>query len=168
MMLYFQYDPLNVLWFLHIATFSMMPLLVLDQLVFPTIILTFIYLMLVRITIQWVCNEKTSSPYWDVLSLSSLNDNKLLIGVFYLSTFVGCTSLIAGHTFIRPPDSLPFLFPLLTSVFSCVHFVLFFIYFNYRQIFGGAIRNINNEQRVTRKTNTNKTSTVIKKKQKNL
>lgn len=166
-MLYFQFDPLCVLWFLHIATFSMMPLLALDQLVFPTIVLTFIYLSLVRITIQWVSDENTTSPHWDILSLSSISDNKLLIGLFYLSTFFGCSSLLAGQALVRPPVSLPFLFPLLISAFSCVHFVLFFIYFNYRQIFGGATIQIDIAQRVTRTTNTNK-STAVNKKKKNL
>lgn len=163
-MLYFQFEPLCVLWFLHIATFSMMPLLALDRLVFPTIVLTFIYLMLVRITIRWVTDEKISSTPWDVLSLSSLSDNKLLIGVFYLSTIFGCSSLLAGQFFVRPPDSLPFLFPLLISAYSCGHFVLFFIYFNYRQIFGGEFVKIDTAQRVTRKTKSNKTSAVNKKK----
>lgn len=135
-MLYFRLEPLHALWFLHVATFSMMPLLDLDHLVFPTIVLTFIYLMLIRITIQWITNAEISSPKWDVLSLSSICDHKLLVGLFYLSTIVGCSSLVIGQHFVQPPKSLPFLFPLLTSAYSCGHFVVFFAYFNYRQIFG--------------------------------
>lgn len=135
-MLYFRFEPLHALWFLHVATFSMMPLLTLDHLVFPTIVLTFIYLMLVRITIRWITNDETSSPKLDVLSLSSISDNKLNVGFFYLSTIVGCSSLVIGQIFVQPPESLPFLFPLLTSAYSCGHFVAFFVYFNYQQIFG--------------------------------
>lgn len=153
-MLYFRLDPLSSLWFLHIATFSMLPLLALDQLIFPTVILTFIYLILVRVAIRWSIDGKISGvPLWDVLSLNSISDNKLFIGIFYLSSFVGCSLLVVGQLFIRPPSSLPFLFPLLISAYSCVHFVLFFIYFNIRQIFGGATVKIDTiQQRVTRKT----------------
>lgn len=160
-MLYFQSDPLCVLWFLHIATFSMWPLLAIDQLIFPTIVLTFIYLMLVRIAALWTTDAKVSAPLWDVLSLSSISDNKLFIGVFYLSTLVGCSSILVGQVIVRPPESLPFLFPLLISAYSCAHFVLFFIYFNFRQIFGGGAVDI--EQRVTHKAKTNKTNVKKKK-----
>lgn len=134
-MLYFPNDPLCVLWFLHIATFSMLPLLALDQLVFPTVILTFVYLMLIRISILWMADKRLPSSQWDILSLSCICDSKLLISLFYLSSIFGCVSLLFVQTFIRPPVSLPFLFPLLNSAYSCAHFVLFFIYFNYKQIF---------------------------------
>lgn len=161
-MLYFQTDPLCVLWFLHIATFSMLPLLALDRLIFPTVILTFIYLMLVRIAILWIANDTKQSPQWDILSLSRISDSKFLIGLFYLSNLFGCTSLLFAQTFIRPPVSLPFLFPLLNSAYSCVHFVLFFIYFNYRQItFSSAPGGI-------QKTKHNKTNVPKKKAKKNL
>lgn len=160
-MLYFQTDPLCTLWFLHIATFSMLPLLALDQLIFPTIILTFIYLMLIRIAILWIADGKNQSPQWDILSLSSINDNKLLIGLFYLSSLFGCITLLCAQLFIRPPVSLPFLFPLLNSAYSCVHFVLFFIYFNYRQMFSSK------SHATTQSIKHNKTN-VSKKKQKNL
>lgn len=153
-MLYFQSDPLCVLWFLHIATFSMLPLLALDRLIFPAIMLTFIYLMLIRIAIVWVASGKNQSPQWDILSLSSISDNTFLIGLFYLSSLFGCISLLFAQLFVRPPVSLPFLFPLLNSAYSCVHFILFFIHFNYRQIFCSNTHN--------------KTNVVSKKKKKNL
>ncbi|XP_031624876.1 probable dolichyl pyrophosphate Man9GlcNAc2 alpha-1,3-glucosyltransferase isoform X2 [Contarinia nasturtii] len=156
-MLSIRSEPLCALWFLHIATFSMLPLLALDQLICPTIILTYIYLMLIRITIRWPTNdstEKITAPIWDVLSFTSISDNKLFVGLFYLSSFVGCPLLVVGQLFIRPPDTLPFLFPLLISAYSCIHFVLFFIYFNIRQIFfGGATHQFDTIQRVIQKTN---------------
>lgn len=161
-MLYFRSDPLCTLWFLHIATFSMLPLLSLDQLIFPSVVLTFTYLSLIRVAIQWSINteKRSTTPIWDVLSLSNINDNKLFISSFYLSSFVGCSLLVVGQVFVRPPNSLPFLFPLLISAYSCVHFVVFFIYFNIRQIFGGATVKIDTVQRVTRKT----THTLVSKK----
>lgn len=159
-MLHFRTEPLGALWFLQIATISMLPLLALDQLVFATIVLTFVYLVLIRITILWLSEEKASAPLWDVLSLSSISDNKLFICLFYLSTFVACPSLLIGQAFIQPPQALPFLFPLLLSAFSCGHFVLFFIYFNIRQIFYGQIDSV---QGVTQKTNKAKSKSEKKK-----
>ena len=34
---------------------------------------------------------------------------------------------------VKPPVNLPDLFPVLVSVYSCLHFLLFLIYFHYRQ-----------------------------------
>lgn len=133
-MLYFPTEPLFSLWFLQIATFSMLPLLVLDQLVLPFVSLIIIYLTLIHIVVKKTHALNILSPTWDILSLNHIHDNKLIICLFYLSTLVGCTTLLIGQMFIKPPESLPFLFPLLVSAYSCVHFVLFFIYFNYRQI----------------------------------
>lgn len=164
-MLYIRSDPLCSLWFLHIATFSMLPLLAVDELIFPTVILTFIYLILIRIAILWSTDDEiTSTPIWDVLLLNSICDNKLFVGLFYLSSFVGCSSLLIGQVFVRPPESLPFLFSLLISIYSCVHFVLFFIYFNFRQIFGEATIQIDTVQRVTRTMKSYRTNAVNKKK----
>lgn len=163
-MLYFPTDPLFVLWFLQMATFSMMPLLALDQLVFPTVILTFIYLMSIRIAILWIADNKNPSPQWDILSLGSISDSKLLIGLFYLSGLFGCMSLLFAQMFIRPPVTLPFLFPLLNSAYSCVHFVMFFIYFNYRQIFSGTF--VETTQRVNRKIKHSKT--IVPKREKKI
>lgn len=159
-MLYFRLDPLCTLWFLHIATFSMLPLLVLDQLVYATVILTIIYLALIRVSIRWsISDEKiTPQPLWDVLSLSRLSDNNILIGIIYMSSFVGCSLLVVAQLFMRPPNTLPFLFPLLISAYSCAHFVLFFVYFNIRQIFGGATLKGDTIQRVIHKTS-NKVAT---------
>lgn len=123
--------------------------------------------MLVRITILWTTNEKITAPIWDVLSLSTISDNVVFIGLFYLSTLVGCSLLVLGQMFVPPPKSLPFLFPLLVSAYSCVHFALFFVYFNIRQIFGGVTsssKKTNTVQRVNSKTQSNKTNSKNKKK----
>lgn len=117
----------------------MLPLLVVDRLVLPVVALTLVYLLLIRLIIALMSSgsRKTIlSPIWDMLSLSTINDNKLIICLFYLSTFIGCGLLFVGLLFVSPPKSLPFLFPLLISAYCCVHFVLFFIYFNYQQLFG--------------------------------
>lgn len=134
-MLYFITEPILCLWFLQIASFSMLPLFVLDELILPFILLTVIYLILIRIVVCLSTKPKhTLSPTWDLLSFCYINDNKLIICLFYLSTFVGCSLLLLCQLVVKPPKSLPFLIPLLISTYCCLHFVGFFIYFNYRQL----------------------------------
>lgn len=156
-MLYFGTEPLISLWFLQIASFSMLPLLVLDQLVWSFVSLTVIYLALIRLVSMH--SKQILSPKWDVLSLKLISESsELVVCLFYLSTFVGCGLLLLGQQFIKPPDKLPFLFPLLISAYSCVHFVAFFIYFNYRQLVGAVIElDPTNKQRLKiTKTSSNK------------
>lgn len=126
---------------MQIASFSMLPLLVLDQLVWAYVSLTVIYLILIRLVLALTMHSKQIlSPKWDVLLLKYIVDNELIICLYYLSTFVGCALLLLGQQFIKPPPKLPFLFPLLISTYSCIHFVAFFIYFNYRQLTGAAVK----------------------------
>lgn len=117
----------------------MLPLLTLDRLILPVVVLTGIYLLLIRLIIVLTStnDHPTSklSSKWDVLSLNTISDNKSIIALFYLSTFVGCGSLLVGQLFVKPPKSLPFLLPLLISVYCCAHFVIFFLYFNHQQLF---------------------------------
>ncbi|XP_017883344.1 dolichyl pyrophosphate Man9GlcNAc2 alpha-1,3-glucosyltransferase isoform X1 [Ceratina calcarata] len=52
--------------------------------------------------------------------------------LFYCSILgVVILSLISG--FLKPPAKYPDLFPLLISVYSCGHFIVFYLYFNYKQ-----------------------------------
>lgn len=159
-MLYFNSEPLISLWFLQIASFSMLPLLALDQLVWTYVSLTVIYLVLIRLVLTLTMHSKQMlSPKWDVLSLKHIVDSELTICLYYLSTFVGCALLLFGQQFIKPPQKLPFLFPLLISAYSCIHFVAFFVYFNYRQLAGVAVKfESTNKQRakVTKISNKNK------------
>lgn len=52
--------------------------------------------------------------------------------MFTLS-MAGCGVLTFLNVAIKPPQHLPDLFPLLTSVYSCIHFLCFLLYFNYKQ-----------------------------------
>lgn len=156
-MLYFNSEPLICLWFLQIASFSMLPLLVLDQLVLAYVSLTIIYLVLIRIILALsMHSKKILSPKWDVLSLKHIFDSELIISFYYLSTFVGCTLLLLGHQIIEPPQKLPFLFSLLISAYSCFHFVAFFIYFNYRQLAGAIVESTHKQRAKGTKTLSNK------------
>lgn len=159
-MLNFSSEPVISLWFLQIASFSMLPLLVLDQLVWTYVSLAVIHLALIRLVVASTMHSKQIlSPKWDVLSLKHIVDSELIICLYYLSTIVGCTLLLLGQQFIKPPQKLPFLFPLLISAYSCIHFVAFFIYFNYRQLAGAAVK-----LKSTNKQQVKGTATINKKK----
>lgn len=132
--LHAPHEPLMCLWFLQIATFSMLPLLVVDKLVLAYVCTNLIYLLLIRLVLA---AETTTRPKedakWDVLLLSRISDNRLLHVVFYASSLIGCAALAICHLFVPAPKRFPHLFPLLISVYCCCHFSLFLCYFNYRQ-----------------------------------
>ncbi|XP_057336719.1 dolichyl pyrophosphate Man9GlcNAc2 alpha-1,3-glucosyltransferase [Microplitis mediator] len=54
---------------------------------------------------------------------------------FFYSSIVGIFLLSLVIRFVDPPRRFPDLFPLFISVYSCGHFLLFFVYFNIKQIF---------------------------------
>ena len=98
-------------WFLMISTFSMFPLMILDRLVIGYFGLQIFYLVI----FQLLFNISTNM----VVKLS-------IFGTFIISLI----------TLVFPvPKRLPFLFPLIISMYSFVHFLYFFIYFNYLQLF---------------------------------
>lgn len=47
---------------------------------------------------------------------------------------LGMVALTVGSLAVKPPVHLPDLFPVLVSVYSCLHFLLFLVYFHYRQL----------------------------------
>lgn len=133
----FSLDPLICLWFLQIATFSMTPLLIKDGLLFSYVLTNVLYLLIIRlITGLKDSNKKRDSIPFDVLNLSTLTNSNVLVYGFYLSVVFGCSALVFGLGFVTPPAKLPHLFPLLISVYSCLHFLAFLAYFNVRQFIG--------------------------------
>lgn len=138
--LIFPMDPFMVFWFLQVSTFSMFPLLVKDGLLEAFIGLSCFSLALTKILIDHTKDEKhRDKNFLQVLwRINSRGDGKLveklMIGFYVLST-VAEVALIVAFFFVPPPASLPFLHPLLISAFSCCHFLVFFAYFNVKQIF---------------------------------
>jgi len=108
-------EPLITIWFSVISTFSMYPLLERDGQSMSYIALTLIYLV-----IAYFYNLKLSSYHTVV---------KLMFGL----SLIGACFIHIGFATIKPPLKLPDLFPLLFATYSCLHFVLFWLYFNYRQ-----------------------------------
>ncbi|CAK9832819.1 Dolichyl pyrophosphate Man9GlcNAc2 alpha-1,3-glucosyltransferase [Anthophora retusa] len=64
--------------------------------------------------------------------LSDYNLSFWIINSFY-SSVLGIIILSIVSYFFKPPTRYPDLYTLLISVYSCGHFILFYLYFNYKQ-----------------------------------
>ncbi|XP_053677462.1 probable dolichyl pyrophosphate Man9GlcNAc2 alpha-1,3-glucosyltransferase [Anopheles nili] len=137
-------EPLAAWWFLQLATFSMLPLLHKDGLTLGYIGSTLIILTLPRIARAFAPSRKLKpSSFYDVLDLRAFVPpgvsghwmGAALVGLFYLS-LLGQVVLMGAFLYLPSPVHLPFLYPLAISAYSCGHFVLFYVYFNYRQFCG--------------------------------
>lgn len=138
--LIFPAEPFMVFWFLQISTFSMFPLLVRDGLFVAFLGLSGFYLGFVKLLIDNTKDQKHKNVNF-LQYLFRINQNNS--GKFFENFIIFCFSasifieilLIFGFFFVPPPEKLPFLHPLLNSAFSCCHFLVFFIYFNVKQVF---------------------------------
>ncbi|XP_034175630.2 dolichyl pyrophosphate Man9GlcNAc2 alpha-1,3-glucosyltransferase [Osmia lignaria lignaria] len=54
------------------------------------------------------------------------------ITLFHIS-ILGIIILSVVSGFLKPPNRYPDLFSLLVSIYSCAHFIIFYLYFNYKQ-----------------------------------
>lgn len=138
--LVFPMDPFMVFWFLQVSTFSMFPLLVKDGLLGPFVSLSIVYFMMTKLLIDYSKGQKHErknflSILWNIgkQSEGKLAEN-FFVSCFVLST-VAEILLVVAFLFVPAPAHLPFLHPLLISAFSCCHFLMFFAYFNVKQLF---------------------------------
>ena len=145
-------EPLAACWFLQIATFSMFPLLHKDGLTVPFVGLSLISLALLRTARGVQSGNKARDSSYDLLHLRGLLPESVannvtgsvLVTLFYLS-LLGQVLLLVAFLCLPAPAHLPFLHSLAISAYSCGHFVLFYMYFNYRQ-FCGAEGTVANKQ----------------------
>lgn len=139
--LIFPAEPFMVFWFLQVSTFSMLPLLVKDGQVGSFIALSCCLLGMTKIFIDNMIKDKKMDGVNFIKILWRINKStevKLIenIAVFcYIVSTLFQVMLIYVFFYVQAPEKLPFLHPLLVSAFSCCHFVLFFAYFNVKQIF---------------------------------
>lgn len=116
-----MYSPQNIFiatWFASITTFSMLPLLIKDNLFIPFIALSLIYFIVYNNIEKLVSKQKESSKLHLLRNLS----------------LFGCVIISICLIIINPPQKYPYLWPLIISVYSCIHFILFLIYFNLNQL----------------------------------
>ncbi|XP_071799206.1 dolichyl pyrophosphate Man9GlcNAc2 alpha-1,3-glucosyltransferase-like [Asterias amurensis] len=104
--------PLLCSWFLLISTFSMLPLLIKDQLFLPYFILCLMFLIVARTAF-----EEKSFHYRTL---------------FWLS-MTGAVALSLASVAVKPPDRFPDLFAVLISIYACAHFVPFLLVFHLLQ-----------------------------------
>lgn len=158
-LLYLPQDPFACFWFLHISSFSMLPLLEKDGL-----LLAYISLNGIFITVAQVCynncfkNIKSDSTiyayyrgvvsivtslgctkkmYSDLINLTSkhlVRNTDVIKSLFLYLTLLNSLlgSFILGLLLVTQPAPAryPHLYPLLVSIYSCIHLVGFCIYFN--------------------------------------
>lgn len=124
-------EPLACTWFLCISVFSMLPLLLKDKLLIPYIALSTLFVL----TFECCSFNEVSSRK------GSESSNKRSVFAFlvhnikylYNLSLIVCVVLtISSHTII-PPKRYPDIWPLIVSVYSCVHFIGFLVYFNVKQ-----------------------------------
>lgn len=139
--LHFPEDPFMCFWFLLVSNFSMLPLILKDGLFIPFVATNLIYISFYSICL------KLSQPSSGIFSFFNANrvykiiypskkGNSMplnLLSINFILSVIGMLGLTVLTVFKEPPPQLPDLFPLLISVFSCSHFLLFFFYFYYQQ-----------------------------------
>ncbi|XP_055581112.1 dolichyl pyrophosphate Man9GlcNAc2 alpha-1,3-glucosyltransferase isoform X1 [Falco cherrug] len=128
--------PFMATWFLLVSTFSMLPLLLKDGLLLAYAVTTLAFLAACLTSFSIL--EKTSAEDLQLkpfsLSLKGYvswfkSFPKMVRSLFLLSvTLMGVLSAMSAA--VPPPHRLPDLFPVSVSVISCLHFLLFLVYFN--------------------------------------
>ncbi|XP_017004082.2 probable dolichyl pyrophosphate Man9GlcNAc2 alpha-1,3-glucosyltransferase [Drosophila takahashii] len=109
--------PNEMVMFLEVSVFSMLPLLTRDELLVPALVSTLAFHLIFKC---FNSNSKQSieSPLKYFANISSI----LMI------------SILAASLTIAAPPRFPDLWPLIVSVISCGHFLLFFLWGNYQQL----------------------------------
>ncbi|KAH9523516.1 Glucosyltransferase-like protein [Bulinus truncatus] len=109
------FDPFIVVWFMLISIFSMLPLLIKDGLLLPTV---------AAVGLFWIICTHYLKPTEHVA--------KEILIAFQFSMLAACCIALAT-VLIPPPARYPDLFTLMVAVFSCGHFCLFAVIFHFKQ-----------------------------------
>ncbi|NXL17247.1 ALG6 glucosyltransferase, partial [Setophaga kirtlandii] len=128
--------PFMATWFLLVSTFSLLPLLLKDELLLPYAVTTPAFLAVCLASFSIL--EKTSAEDLQLKAFSlSLKGYvswfksfpRIVRSLFLLSlALMAVLSVLSAA--VPPPRRLPDLFPLAVAVVSCLHFLLFLLYFN--------------------------------------
>ncbi|KAL3270980.1 hypothetical protein HHI36_021483 [Cryptolaemus montrouzieri] len=162
-LLYFPENPFVCFWFLFISVFSMVPLFVKDDLIVAVIALLMFYIISFYVSMKYYyqsrCNSSNVSNYHieqirflhNLINVDVKKSDKISrvfkmitrsrktveYFIFFLAmllSFVGSLLIFVISIVFEPPVKYPDLFPLLISIYSCFHFLGFFVYFNVKQI----------------------------------
>lgn len=138
----FPEDPFMCFWFLLVSTFSMLPLLLKDGLLIPFIVTNIIHVAVYSVSIKLAYPKSGYFKFFNASLLERLVEpNKTsnsmfmnLLSVNFFFSVSGMVCLTVASVFVTPPPHYPDMYPLFVSVFSFIHFALFFLYFNFRQM----------------------------------
>ncbi|XP_045469283.1 uncharacterized protein LOC123676971 isoform X1 [Harmonia axyridis] len=163
-LLYLPEDPFICFWFLFISVFSMLHLFIKDDLLVAAVSLLMFFSVAFFVCMKYIyCITKNSNEQCPKLkfiqnilkddirdtkeenklsTLRSGNEMKqnscflanLLFFSSMFSSLIGCISIFTFYLIMEPPSRYPDLFPLIISAYSCIHFIGFFLYFNFKQL----------------------------------
>jgi len=126
-------------WLLTITTFSMLPLLIKDGLLLPTLSLSVLYLTLVTNldSLQTIGEERPRSVSSRITMspapLPPVTMTQTITKRISAVSILGCVILTLLTMTVPAPETLPFLWPLLICVYSAAHFMAAFVFFNFLQ-----------------------------------
>ncbi|XP_035947253.1 dolichyl pyrophosphate Man9GlcNAc2 alpha-1,3-glucosyltransferase isoform X1 [Halichoerus grypus] len=128
--------PFMSTWFLLVSTFSMLPLLLKDELLMPSVVTTMAFF--IACAISFSIFEKTSEEELQLKSFS-ISVRKYLPRFTFFPRIIQYLFLISVITMVlltlititlEPPQKLPDLFSVLICFVSCLNFLFFLVYFN--------------------------------------
>lgn len=128
--------PFMSTWFLLVSTFSMLPLLIKDGLLVPSVVTVMAFFIVCATSFSIF--EKVSEEELQ-LKPFSISIRKNLPGFTFLPRIIQYLFLISAITMVLltlmtitldPPQRLPDLFSVLVCFVSCLNFLFFLIYFN--------------------------------------
>lgn len=128
--------PFMCTWFLLVSTFSMLPLLIKDELLMPSAVTVMAFF--IACTTSFSIFEKVSEEELQLKSFS-VSVRKYLPWFTFLPRIIQHLFLISVITMailtlmtvtLAPPQKLPDLFPVLVCFVSCLNFLFFLVYFN--------------------------------------
>ena len=127
-------------WFFVVSVFSMMPLLVKDGLMIPSLALVALWMLLHELALAYSVSMKHFTPFDGTYSVNPDDELTSLASVYqkyfnigYAGSLACMASLTAAVIVLDPPERYPDLYPVLIALVSCGHFVAFAVYFHYRQ-----------------------------------
>jgi alpha-1,3-glucosyltransferase len=131
-----SHSKLVSVWFLSISTFSMLPLLIKDGLLLPTISLSILYLTasyqfhffspILPSNKPISCRATSPTP----LSSSPLEH---ILNLLCATSLIGCALITLLTVTLPPPARYPYLWPLISSAYSAFHFIFFTLYYHQLQ-----------------------------------
>uniref|UniRef100_A0AAY5F451 Alpha-1,3-glucosyltransferase n=1 Tax=Electrophorus electricus TaxID=8005 RepID=A0AAY5F451_ELEEL len=124
--------PLMATWFLLVSTFSMLPLLLKDGLLLPYAVTSLAFLFL---CVYLLSALHRSSQELHLGSCYNLTRGSLFLPFVQFGISMAAMAVLStASAALEPPARLPDLFPVLVSIFSCMHFLASLLYFNFVQL----------------------------------